>query len=81
MKLEPKWKCHECRTIHDDEDSAHECCQPEVSEGYLCPECRVWHETESKALDCCGHTEDEDAPPPRPSTAELEAAGQLRLLP
>jgi len=29
-------------------------------------------------LDCCGY-HDPDAPPPPPSAAELEAAGQLRL--
>lgn len=36
-------------------------------------------EIEDEAIDCCGF--DPDAPPPPPSTAELEAAGQMRLLP
>lgn len=76
-KLEPKWKCHECSEIHDDEDTAHECCQPEVSEGYLCPVCDEWHGKEANALDCCGN--DEDATLPTPSARELEQAGQMRL--
>ena len=77
-KLKQKWKCHECGEIHDYEDAAAECCQPEISKGYECPECGDFHRKEADAIDCCGY--DEDAPPPPPTAAELEAAGQLRLL-
>lgn len=52
--------------------------RPRVRMVYVCPECGDDYSEEVEALDCCGH--DEDAPP-HPSTAELEAAGQLRLLP
>jgi len=51
VRLEPKWKCHRCGSIHDDEDAAFECCRPEVSEGYLCSECSGWWSTENEALD------------------------------
>lgn len=78
-KLEPKWKCHECGEIHDDDDSANDCCRPEVSDGYVCPVCADWHREEDNALECCGY--DEDDPTPPPSKLELEAAGQLRLIP
>ncbi len=78
-KLETVWKCHECGEIHDDEDSTYECCRPDVSEGYLCPECADFHRSEANALACCEH--DPDAPPPPPTAAELEAAGQLRMVP
>lgn len=78
-KLEMAWKCHECGEIHENEDDAYDCCRPEVSEGYLCPECGEFHRREQNALDCCEH--DQDAPPPPPTAAELEAAGQQRLIP
>lgn len=77
-KIEKKWRCDQCYDVHDFEDSAAECCPPEISEGYECPVCFDWHSTEANALDCCGY--DEDAPPPPPTAAELEAAGQLRLI-
>lgn len=77
--LEPKWRCDECGEIHDTEDDAHECCSPEVTEGYLCPVCRTFHLEEDGALECCGY--DPDGPLPPPSAEELEAAGQMRLFP
>lgn len=77
--LEPKWQCDACSSVHDFEDDAEDCCKPRVIEGYACPICLDFHRREEAALDCCGF--DPDAPPPPPSAAELEAAGQLRLLP
>jgi hypothetical protein len=77
-KLKAKWMCNGCGDIHDDEDSAIECCPPTTLEVYVCPVCGDDHRKEADALDCCGY--DEDAPPPPPSAAELEAVGQLRLI-
>lgn len=77
--IEPKWQCSLCDEVHDFEDAAEDCCRPRVIEGYACPICQDLHRTEADALDCCGF--DPDAPPAPPSAAELEAAGQQRLLP
>lgn len=77
--LTPKYKCCECGDLHDDLDDARECCVPRVEEVFLCPICQAPHNEEEDAIDCCGF--DPDGPPPPPSAAELEAAGQMRLLP
>lgn len=74
-KLEPKWRCEECLTIHDDEDDAIECCQPDVSMIWVCPRCGEIHGEEAMARDCCGG---EDGEPVRLSPEELEALGQQR---
>lgn len=73
------WRCNECMTVYDNEDDAVECCQPRVTEGYICPVCGSFHMNADRAVDCCGF--DPDAPPPPPSAEELEAAGQMRLMP
>jgi hypothetical protein len=72
------WQCDRCGDVHDNEDDARECCAPEIIEGYLCPLCRDFHECEEAAFDCCGW--DPDMPIP-PTAIELEAAGQMRLIP
>jgi len=79
MNLKPKYKCCECDETHDYVDDARECCAPRVEEAFLCPICQAPHNEEVDATDCCGF--DPDGPPPPPSAVELEAAGQLRLLP
>lgn len=79
--LKPKYQCDECGEIHDDVDDAHDCCQPKVIEGYRCPVCLDFHHKEQTALDCCGFDPDAPQTPPPPTAAELESAGQLRLLP
>lgn len=78
-KLALKWRCGECLEIHDSDLAAMECCAPDIQSGYPCPVCDAWHYKESAAVECCGF--DENAPPPAPCAAELEAAGQMRLLP
>ena len=76
-KLTPKFRCDECKEIHDEEDEARECCQPIVDEVYECPLCKEIHDNEQRAIECCGY--DPDGPPPPPSAAELERMGQQRL--
>jgi len=78
MALKSVFKCGECGDIHDEEDDAVECCFPGVTEGFLCPVCQGFFIDEEAALAC--HDTDEDFVPP-PTAAELEAAGQMRLLP
>ena len=78
MALKSVFKCGECGEIHDEENEAVECCQPNISEGFLCPVCQEFFFDEESALAC--HEVDEDFVPP-PTAAELEAAGQMRLLP
>lgn len=75
--IAPKWKCPDCGELHDDEYDARECCPPQVWAAFVCPICTEEHRDEIAAIDCCGF--DPDAPPPPPSAAELEAAGQMRL--
>ena len=50
-----KFRCGECREVHDDEDGARDCCMPRVWAIYQCPVCEKLHEEdEDAALDCCG---------------------------
>ena len=72
------WRCGDCLTVHDNELDAQECCPPKIDEGYTCPLCGDFHLAEEAALECCGW--DPDMPVP-PTAAELEAAGQMRLIP
>lgn len=72
------WRCDDCYTVHDDDDDARECCAPEIIAGYTCPLCRDFHTREADAIACCDWDPDKPIPP---SARELEAAGQLRLIP
>lgn len=68
----------------DFEDDAHTCCPPSVSAVFVCQDCGDWHREESEAAACC--CDDETAEARRqavltPTTAQLEALGQLRLVP
>lgn len=75
--LKPKYVCPECAGLHDDFDEAVECCTPHIDVVYLCPTCHERYSMESNAIECHGF--DPDGPPPPPTAAELEAAGQERL--
>ena len=79
--LEPKYMCDACGDVHDFEDDAADCCRPKIVLGYQCPVCRDFHPREEAALDCCADLAINGGVPPMPTAAELEAAGQLRLLP
>jgi hypothetical protein len=71
------WECGRCGDVHDWEDDAQECCQPEVKEVYLCAECEEVHKTELEADNCCLPEDDDSLPMASPK--ELEVAGQQRL--
>jgi hypothetical protein len=78
VKLAPKWRCGKYRLVHDDEEDARDCCIPDT-EGHACPHCGAFVQHEEEALVCCGY--DRDGLPPPPMQAQLEAAGQRRLIP
>jgi hypothetical protein len=78
MSLIDVWKCCECGEIHNDYDTALECCPPQIDEGYLCPLCRKYHYFSEDAYACCGYEDGQEIPV---SPLELEAAGQGRLIP
>lgn len=50
-----------------------------IKSRWRCDECGELHDYEEDALECCGY--DPEAPPPPPTTYELEALGQMRLFP
>lgn len=77
MGLEIVYQCDGCGGIHEYEDDAESCCRPDVIKGYQCPECAEFHTTETDALNCCREADTT----PIITPAELEAAGQQRLLP
>ncbi|WP_236213968.1 hypothetical protein [Metapseudomonas otitidis] len=52
-KATPLWKCGHCDEIHDDEDSANDCCRPDVYEMWGCPKCKKVFEEEHEAAECC----------------------------
>lgn len=77
MKSKLNYKCGECGELHDDEEYARDCCEPDVFEIYSCGHCgKEFGPLEELAEDCCS-----DVDPARPiiNQAELEALGQLRL--
>ncbi|WP_225784228.1 hypothetical protein [Xenophilus sp. Marseille-Q4582] len=45
--------CSMCDSEHEDEDSALECCPPEVYHRYKCPVCKTTHRREDDAEKCC----------------------------
>lgn len=71
------WQCSECGELHGYEDDAQECCRPDVKRVFVCTECESDYATEEEASACCADAEE----PVPPSAEELEAAGQMRLLP
>lgn len=75
MALTPYWRCGACKGDYDNEDDARKCCAPPVYEVYICPCCGAAHDDEKGAMNCCGYVE-----PPH-TAAELESAGQGRLIP
>lgn len=79
-----KYRCDECGTLYDFEDDAHTCCPPSVSAVFVCLECGDWHNEKHEAEACCRDddtAEEGRLQPPVPTTAQLEARGQLRLIP
>lgn len=76
IKVTVKWVCNKCNAVHDTQDDARECCAPKVCKVYVCPGCHMLHDSPDDALSCCG-----DALPSLPTADELEASGQMRIVP
>ena len=72
-----KWECGECATLHDTEDDAIDCCPPTAYEVLICPQCETRHIYVQDAEQCCPEPPAEEPPV---TAADLEAAGQGRLL-
>lgn len=80
--LTPQYQCPECDELHEDHDDAVECCwRKYVHAVYLCPICKRVNHSKEGAIDCHGWEPPDPDAPYMPTPAELEAAGQLRLLP
>lgn len=71
------WECGRCYEVHDWEDDAQECCQPEVKEVWLCEECEEVHASARDADKCC--SQDAEDHLSMASPRELEESGQQRL--
>jgi len=74
MRIEKIWRCLRCNDTHSNEDAARACCPVSVVCYYECPECGEEYPHEWLARDCCPSDEP-------PSAAELDQAGQARLIP
>jgi len=74
-----RYRCGECGELHDFEDDATACCAPDVTKEdcWKCSECGYVTDDEDEARHCCLDEEVVLLPTP----AQLEAAGQQRLLP
>lgn len=66
------WKCDACGAYHKLKTGAQNCC----NDVFKCLACDEPHETEEAASACCGIQYAY-----QPTPAELEAAGQQRLIP
>ena len=76
-----KWECGDCGDLHDCDLDALECCK-EIHEVWVCPICDDKHDTRDDALNCAAADLDaSDGIIVVATPLELEAAGQLRLLP
>lgn len=53
MECKTRYQCSQCDEIHEDEDDARECCQPEVWEVYECGECGKLHGSDEVAAKSC----------------------------
>lgn len=74
-----KFRCHDCGDLHDTYSDAEYCCPPPPpKQVFACPECQDYYDDERSAAECCGVSEGELH---APTHAELEAAGQMRLIP
>jgi hypothetical protein len=48
-----KYQCGECRTLHEAEGKAADCCLPEVFKVYICEVCEDDYDYRSEAEKCC----------------------------
>ncbi|MDZ4802689.1 MAG: hypothetical protein SGI92_31395 [Bryobacteraceae bacterium] len=84
INIVERFRCEICATVHADRCDAAACwrecndAEPDIQIIWTCPDCADEFISEEEAMDCCSaHRND---PPRLPSAAELEAAGQIRLL-
>lgn len=79
-----KYRCERCGLVYADSLDAEDCWtnhrMPEIDEVYACPVCLEEHDTEDLACACIA-SHAGDTPPAPITAAELEAAGQTRLIP
>lgn len=79
MNAKHQFQCSRCDSIHDEHYLAEECCQPKVWEFFVCERCDEQHGKRAAAEECCsGEVETPGAY--RKRLAEIERAGQLRLV-
>lgn len=85
MNAAEAWQC-ECGETYDNEDDAVECCQPRTRQVWSCGECDAVHNEKAAAIACCADDAEHNGEPISPDVyqwrvAQLEAAGQRRLIP
>lgn len=79
MKPKKMWECTACGGSFDSEDEAAECRCHGVRAFYICPVCSDIYQKEDECTTCIASHD--DSPPVGVTAAEIEAAGQQRLLP
>lgn len=79
MKPIKRWECTACGEEHDSEDEAASCRCHGVRAFYICPVCDDRFKKEDECRTCIASHD--DTPPVGAIAAELESAGQQRLLP
>jgi|GEM_PF-4443969 len=79
MEIQSKWRCPDCGEVHDDYGDAAECCAPSPREVFICPVCKSDFISEEIAIGCCNADLLPEDFVPEPTTAELEAEGQMWL--
>jgi hypothetical protein len=53
MSVIEKWRCENCLDLHDTEESAAECCPPQVVQVWVCETCADEHRLREDAEECC----------------------------
>ena len=76
-----KFRCGECGELHDDQDSAVDCCPPHISETWVCESCGSENFRQDEADACCPQDDPQSPEAYRREVEQLEAAGQKRLIP
>ena len=90
MSLVKFYICSHCGDPHKNKESAHECCPRSALIMFRCAVCQTFFSDEARAWECCGQAEENEADKTSDQAvsielmatfAELEAAGQQRLIP
>jgi hypothetical protein len=87
MDAEERYRCGDCGELHEEPDQAEECCRPEVQDVWICGKCEKTFDVsytkndnkaqEAAANACCCDEEGNEII----TLADLEEAGQMRMLP